>query len=84
MKPYLITIETRDGDHEYWDRWIFECEEETTDVEILTNFAGGDKEDWTEVYSSWYESTNSYRHFQVRDRIEITQEDLKVLRRYGL
>ena len=84
MKPYLITIETRDGEHEYWDRWIFECTEETTDIEILINFAGGDKEDWTEVYSCWYENPNSYRHFQVRDRQEITQEDLKVLRRYGL
>jgi len=84
MKPYLITIETRDGEHEYWDRWIFECTEETTDIEILKEFAGGDDDDWTNVYSSWYEGTNSYRHFQVRDRQEITQEDLKVLRRYGL
>ena len=84
VKTYLITIETRDGEHEYWDRWIFECSEDITDLGILKEFAGGEDEDWTNVYSSWWESTNSYRHFQVRDRQEIRPEDLEVLRRYGL
>ena len=84
MKTYMITIETRDGQYEYWDRWIFECSEDTTDVEILKEFAGGEDDDWTNVYSDWWEGGHSYRHFQVRDRQEIAPEDLEVLRRYGL
>ena len=83
MKNYFITIETRDGDHEYWDRWIFQCTEETADLEILKEFTGRDDEDWTEVHNGWYEYTNGYRHYRVRNRQEVAPEDLKVLRKYG-
>ena len=84
MKNYLITIEIRDGEYEYWERWIFQCTEETADLEILKSFTGGDDEDWTEVHNGWYENVNGYRHYQVRSCQEVIPEDLKVLRKYGI
>jgi len=85
MKHYLITIETRDGEHEYWDRWLYQCDENTTDIDILKEFTGIDEEgDWSLVYSSWYENLNGYRHYQVRGRQYVTPEDLTILQKYGL
>ena len=58
---YLITIETRDGEYEYWDRWLYECDENATDIDILKEFTGLDH--WSQVYSSWHENSEDYRHY---------------------
>ena len=85
MQHYLITIETRDGEYEYWDRWLYECDENATDIDILKDFTGLDGEnDWSQVYSSWHENSEDYRHYRVRDRQHVTPEDLVVLNKYGL
>jgi len=83
MLHFLITLETRDGEHEYWDRWIFECEEgeEPSDLDIIKEFTGLD--DFSPVYSSWYECEHSLRHYQVRERQEVAGEALVVLKQYG-
>ena len=84
MKTYLMTIVIRDGENEYFHRWIFECKDNISDILVLTAFVGCDTEDWSVFSPSWYENANDYRHFQVWSRQEIDEKDVLTLQKYGL
>ena len=85
MKHYLFTIKTRDGEHEYYDRWLFPTTgAEPTDLDILVDFTGHPKKDWVEAEDCVYESSYDYRHYSIYSRQEVEPGDLKVLERYGL
>ena len=84
MKHYLFTILTRDGDHEYYDRWLFIPTGDMSNLDIIVEFTGTHKEDWEEPYPCVYESTYDYRHYSIYSRQEVEPEDLKVLERYGI
>ena len=84
MKHYLFTILTRDGDHEYYDRWLFEAADTADALDILVDFTGHPKKDWVEAEDCVYESSYDYRHYSIYSRQEVEPGDLKVLERYGL
>ena len=84
MKHYLFTILTRDGDYEYYDRWLTKASDEMTALDIIVEFTGHPKEDWSEAYECIYENNTDYRHYSIYSRQEVEPEDLKVLERYGI
>ena len=84
MKHYLFTIMTRDGEHEYFDKWLYKATDTADALDILVAFTGHPKEDWEEPYPCVYESTYDYRHYSIYSREEVKPEDLKVLERYGI
>ena len=86
MQHYLITIEIRDGEHEYSHRLLHQCDESTTDIDILKDFTGLDGEnDWSLTWcSSWYETPYDYRYCRVGHRQLVTPQDLTVLQKYRL
>ena len=85
MKHYLFTIMTRDGEHEYYDRWLFPTTgAEPTDLDVIVDFTGHPKEDWSEAYECIYENNADYRHYSIYSRQKVEPEDLKVLERYGI
>jgi len=86
MKHYLFTILTRDGEHEYYDKWLCTVHKKTvlSALDIIVEFTGTHKEDWEEPYPCVYESTYDYRHYSIYSREEVEPEDVKVLERYGI
>ena len=86
MKSYLITINTRDGEHEYIDKTILELTDEQAESpsEILSLWRGfDDKPEQTHI--SWYEFGNfDYRQYQVYHIQEIEAEHASILRLYGI
>ena len=84
MKHYLFTILTRDGEHEYYDKWLFTPTGDMTALDIIVEFTGHPKEDWSEAYECIYENRTDYRHYSIYSREEVEPEDVKVLERYGI
>ena len=84
MKHYLFTILTRDGEHEYYDKWLFAPTDGMSNLDIIVEFTATSKEDWEEPYPCVYESTYDYRHYSIHSRQKVDPEDLKVLERYGI
>jgi len=84
MKHYLFTILTRDGEHEYYDKWLAKASGDMSNLDIIVEFTGTHKEDWEEPYPCVYESTYDYRHYSIHSRQKVDPEDLKVLERYGI
>ena len=84
MKHYLFTIMTRDGEHEYYDKWLTKASDDMTALDIIAEFTGHPKEDWSEAYECIYENNTDYRHYSIYSRQEVEPEDLKVLERYGI
>ena len=84
MKHYLFTILTRDGEYEYYDKWLTKASDDMTALDIIVEFTGTPKEDWNEPYECVYESTCDYRHYSIYSRQKVEPEDLKVLERYGI
>jgi hypothetical protein len=87
MKSYLITINIRDGEHEYTDKTILELTDEQTENPsgILSLWQGlSESEEPVEVYSTWYELDSNYRHYQVYHIQEIEAEHARILRLYGI
>jgi len=86
MKSYLITINTRDGEHEYIDKTILELTDEQAEnpSEIISLWRGFDDKA-TEVWPTWYEFDSlDYRHYQVYHIQEIEPEHARILRLYGI
>jgi len=84
MKHYLFTILTRDGEYEYYDNWLFTPTDDMTALDIIVEFTGHPKEDWSEAYECIYENSYDYRHYSIHSRQEVEPEDVKVLERYGI
>ena len=86
MKHYLFTILTRDGEHEYYDKWLCTVHKKTvlSDLDIIVEFTGHPKEDWSEAYECIYEHRTDYRHYSIYSREEVEPEDIEVLERYGI
>jgi tRNA A37 methylthiotransferase MiaB len=75
---------TRDGDYEYYDRWLFAPTDDMSNLDIIVEFTGHPKEDWSEATGFIYENNTDYRHYSIYSRQEVEPEDLKVLERYGI
>ena len=89
MKSYIVTINTRDGEHEYIDKTILELTDEQAESpsEILSLWRGFDDEaiKATEVWPTWYEFSDlDYRHYQVYYIQEIKPEHVEILHSYGI
>ena len=90
MKTYVVTIEIRDGEHEYFSTCQHELDPEAidkaedSDVYVLNDIHG---DNHIESYTGWYEAENGYdyRLYRVYSLVEIKDpEHTKLLQSYGI
>ena len=90
MRRYVVTIQMRDGDHEYFSTCQQELDPseiekaEDRDAYILKCIEGSDH---VESWSGWYEDTegHDYRMYRVYSLIEIREpEHAELLQSYGI
>ena len=82
MKHYLFTIMTRDGDHEYFDKWLFAPTGDMTELDVLAEYTGIEHHEWSEVHERVYENSYDYRHYSVYSRQEVKPENVEILSHY--
>ncbi len=84
MKQYMIIVTVQDGEFQYGDQMILGWDGDPKDeLGILMDYTG----DATLKKSDWcgrYESESDYRMYEVYSIQEIDENDLPVLRKYGL
>ena len=89
-KRYVVTIEIRDGEHEYFSTCQHQLDPEEMvkaedrDAYILKDVHGYDH---VEAYVGWWEADNGYdyRLYRVYSLVEIKDpEHINVLKNYGI
>ena len=90
MKYYLIHVTVYDGDYEYLDKSIIAVDEEDftsdgklDDLKVLKLFTGEDDlayDDWLRAYQIPY----CHRGYRLYSAKEIEENDLPILRKYGI
>ena len=83
MKYYLLTINIYDGDHEYWDKSIVFMKDVSDEQKVLKAWSGHDDLKYDEdlrVFISPY----TYRGYRLYYAQEIEENDLPILRKYGI
>ena len=89
-KRYVVTIQMRDGDYEYYSTCQHQLDPEAMDkaedrdAYILKEVNGYDH---IECWSGWWEADNGYdyRMYRVYSLVEIENpEHVEVLQRYGI
>ena len=90
MKTYVVTIEIRDGEHEYFSTCQHQLDPEEMDkaedrdAYILKDVHGCDH---IECWSGWWEADNGYdyRMYRVYSLVEIEDpEHVNLLKNYGI
>ena len=90
MKTYVVTIEIRDGEHEYLSTYQHQLDAEELDkaedrdLYILKDLHGCDH---IECWSGWWERDDGYdyRHYRVYSLVEIKEEEhISLLKSYGI
>ena len=90
MKTYVVTIEIRDGEHEYFSTCQHQLDPEAMDKAedrdsyILKDVHGYDH---VETWSGWWEADNGYdyRMYRVYSLVEIKDpEHINLLKNYGI
>tara|TARA_R100000697_G_C5328390_1_gene165682 strand:+ start:194 stop:439 length:246 start_codon:yes stop_codon:yes gene_type:complete len=80
MKHYLVKMETRDGDKEYFEMQIMAFKEEPTEEQIIEEHTCSTIDQ--EHGNGWYETKDCYRWYQLHSSTEIEPEHVDILKKY--